>query len=288
MATTPNKGYELMATGTQTDNWGNVLNADVYTIIDSNLGGIVSKSLTSINVTLDPEESQNALLRLTGVLTGNVVVTTECLGFFFVENATTGSSTVTVRNSSIATSTAVPQGGRVLVFSDSSNGCRIFGTGDFPSGTRSPFNQTAAPTGWTKDTASAYNDAAIRLTTGTVSTGGTMAFSAAFDERTIARNQLPNVNITGTTSTDGDHRHRTVQTSGTNSLSSGNSMNDSVNYGNSNSYILSGSSSEPDRSRTSEDGDHNHTFSAALNGGVTQQPFDFSVKYADFIIATKN
>ncbi len=38
MATTTNKGYELMATGTHTDTWGSVLNTSVFTIIDNNLG----------------------------------------------------------------------------------------------------------------------------------------------------------------------------------------------------------------------------------------------------------
>lgn len=49
----------------------------------------------------------------------------------------------------------------------------------FPSGTRMPFNQTAAPTGWTKDTTAALNDTAMRIVTGAVGSGGTIAFSAA-------------------------------------------------------------------------------------------------------------
>jgi hypothetical protein len=36
------------------------------------------------------------------------------------------------------------------------------------------FQQTAAPTGWTKDTT--HNDKALRLTSGTVGTGGSVAF----------------------------------------------------------------------------------------------------------------
>ena len=47
----------------------------------------------------------------------------------------------------------------------------------FDSGTRMPFNQTSAPTGWTKDTTAAINDAILRLVTGTVSSGGSTAFS---------------------------------------------------------------------------------------------------------------
>lgn len=45
----------------------------------------------------------------------------------------------------------------------------------FASGTRMPFNQTAAPTGWTKDTT--FNDSVMRVVSGAVSNGGSVAFS---------------------------------------------------------------------------------------------------------------
>ena len=47
----------------------------------------------------------------------------------------------------------------------------------FPSGTSMLFQQTAAPTGWTKQTT--HNDKALRVVTGTVGTGGSVAFSTA-------------------------------------------------------------------------------------------------------------
>lgn len=50
----------------------------------------------------------------------------------------------------------------------------------FASGTRMLFQQTAAPTGWTKETSATYNDAALRFQTGTVTTGGADAFSTHF------------------------------------------------------------------------------------------------------------
>lgn len=51
--------------------------------------------------------------------------------------------------------------------------------GIFPSGTKMLFQQTAAPTGWTKVTAS-VNDKALRVVSGTVGSGGTDAFSTCF------------------------------------------------------------------------------------------------------------
>jgi len=49
-------------------------------------------------------------------------------------------------------------------------------SGVHASGTKLLFQQSTAPTGWTKDTTN-YNDHAIRVVTGTASSGGTNAFS---------------------------------------------------------------------------------------------------------------
>lgn len=61
-------------------------------------------------------------------------------------------------------------GSAVLSFADASSG--------FDSGTKMIFNQTSSPTGWTKDTAS-NDDSALRVTTGTVGTGGSSGFATA-------------------------------------------------------------------------------------------------------------
>jgi hypothetical protein len=50
--------------------------------------------------------------------------------------------------------------------------------GVFPSGTRIIFQQTSAPTGWTKDTT--HNDVALRLVNGAVGSGGTDQFTGVF------------------------------------------------------------------------------------------------------------
>lgn len=47
----------------------------------------------------------------------------------------------------------------------------------FPSGTSMLFQQSSAPTGWTKQTT--HNDKALRLVTGSVGTGGSVAFTTA-------------------------------------------------------------------------------------------------------------
>lgn len=123
MAASTYKGYELQVTGSNSGTWGSTNNTDVITIIDNNLGAITSKALSSSNVTLSATESQSAILRLTGTLTANVQVTTACAGFFFVENLTTGSFTVTITNG--VSGVTAPQSTRVTMIADATNGVRI-------------------------------------------------------------------------------------------------------------------------------------------------------------------
>lgn len=68
------------------------------------------------------------------------------------------------------------------------------GGSSFPAGTRMLFQQTAAPTGWTKD--ATHNDKALRVVNGTVGTGGSVAFSTLFgrtatDATTLTAAQMP-------------------------------------------------------------------------------------------------
>jgi len=52
-----------------------------------------------------------------------------------------------------------------------------------PAGTRAFFNQTAAPTGWTKDTT--HNNKAIRIVSGSVSSGGSVGFTTALGSPSV-------------------------------------------------------------------------------------------------------
>jgi len=264
MATTTNKGYELITTGTESGTWGDTLNTDVFTIIDTNLGGVTTKTLTSSNVVLSDAESQSAILRLTGTISANIQITTLCKGFFFVENLTTGSFTVTITNG--VSGVTAPQSTRTVMIADATNGCRVAVTAEFPAGTQMSFFQTLAPTGWTKG--STHDNKAIRLVTGTASTGGTTPFTDAFDELNIIRTNLPNVTIN--TTADGSHNH-TIANAG-NSVNISNSPVDSS---------AAGLSSETTSTAP------NHTHSISLNGGVAQVPIALDVEYVDAILATK-
>jgi hypothetical protein len=60
---------------------------------------------------------------------------------------------------------------------------------EFASGTLMLFQQTTAPTGWTKQTT--HNDKALRVVTGSASSGGSSTFTAVF------ANQTPTITTSG-------------------------------------------------------------------------------------------
>lgn len=179
MPSTTYKGYEVQTTGTNSGSWGTVLNEDGLEVIDRNVGGIVAKSLSSSNVTLSAEESENLIVRLTGTLSANVEVETAAQGVQIVENLTSGSFSVTFTDG--VAGVVIPQGSRAVVIMDGTNGARI-AADTFPSGTPMLFAQTTAPVGWTKDTN--YNEHAIRVVSGSASSGGSVNFTTAFASQT--------------------------------------------------------------------------------------------------------
>ena len=100
-----------------------------------------------------------------------------------VADGGTGSSSLTLNSVLIGNGTspllavAPSTAGNVLT---SSGGAwaSVTPTPTFASGTRMSFQQTAAPTGWTKDTTAAINDSILRFVTGSVTpSGGSVAFS---------------------------------------------------------------------------------------------------------------
>lgn len=276
MATTTYKGYELQVTGSNSGTWGDTLNTDVFQRIDSNLGEIVTKSLASADVTLSAAESRAAIIRLTGTLTTNRTLTTSCQGFHFIENATTGAYTVTVTNG--VSGTTVPQGRRVPVVIDSTNGARIAATEEFVAGTTMLFVQTSAPTGWTKSTS--HNDKALRVVSGTASTGGSTAFTTVFASRSVPTTD----STTLTTSQIPSHQHFTMINNSTSNTtpSASNTISTGNNYGTDLSYSIAANSSTADVGLTSATGGgtgHTHAISTAM---------DFAVQYVDCIIAVRD
>lgn len=173
----------------------------------------------------------------------------------------------------------------------------------FPSGTTMLFVQTAAPTGWTKSTS--HDDKALRVVSGTASSGGTTAFSSVLTSRTILEANLPehthtgsgttaNNNVghthtwSGTTSTDPGHTHSdsTVSfTSGANPGGGNNTVTGTTSTttgsGGSHNHTVSGTTS-------GVSANHTHTFSFTSDSTGSGTAMDFAVQYVDTIIAVKD
>lgn len=169
-----------------------------------------------------------------------------------------------------------------------------------PSGTLMLFVQTTAPTGWTKSTT--HNDKALRVVSGTVSSGGNAAFTTAFASYTPSGN----VSVSGSVAMSGNiavgsttlsinqipsHSHRETYRNNGNTVSPGGPAIANASYG-------SGSSTATSNINTLNaggGGSHNHNASHNLTGSLTVNSSSFSgdatdlaVQYVDVIIATKD
>ena len=147
----------------------------------------------------------------------------------------------------------------------------ISGGDGFAPGTKMAFQQTSAPTYWTKDTSN--DDAALRIVSGTVGTGGTEDFSTAFANPVVSGTVTGTVgNTTLTIAQMPAHTH---------SITSGGSL-EYTQY--SDALPVIDATSGGTTGSTGGSTAHTHSLSGTFSGGTT----DINVKYVDFIIATKN
>jgi len=148
----------------------------------------------------------------------------------------------------------------------------------FASGTLMLFQQTAAPTGWTKQ--STHNDKALRVVSGTASSGGSTAFTSIFASRTIAQANLPNVNFTGTPNTASQ---TLTHLSGGGSAIVPNSGSTTTNA------AIAGGSSYYASGQFAAMSDHTVSFpNYTVASGGSGTGLDFAVQYVDLIIASKD
>ena len=228
-------------------------------------GGTGSSSTTFVNAATNVTGTLPIANGGTGTTSTTFTnLTTNVTGTLPVANGGTGATTQTAYAVLAGGTTAtgayqsiasVGTSGQVLT----SNGAGALPTfqaagGGFASGTRMSFQQTSAPTGWTKDTTAAINDSILRLVTGSVSSGGTTGFSTwnaqtATGATTLSTSQIPSHTHTFTVA---------VQESGTTVTAQ-----------------LSGNQSSRTTDATGGGGSHTHS--------LTQ-----SLKYYDFIIASKD
>ena len=190
-----------------------------------------------------------------------------------VSSGGTGANTLTSNNVILGNGTSAVQfvapgtASNVLTSNGTSWVSQASGGGSgFDAGTKMLFVQTSAPTGWTKDTTN-YNNHAIRVVTGTASTGGTVDFTNAFVSQSVSGT------VGGTTLTTAEMPSHSHPVGGT---------SPGGNTGNPNasgwaSASRNGNTSSAD---TGGGGSHNHSF--------TGTAINLAVKYLDVITATKD
>jgi len=119
------------------------------------------------------------------------------------------------------------------------------------------FQQTSAPTGWTKQTT--HNDKALRVVSGSASSGGTSAFSTVFGKTATDAHTLTSAQIPA-------HTHPQAADTTRDSVNSG-----AGNISNSIGGLLGGTT----QSNTGGGSSHSHNM-------------DIRVQYVDLIIASKD
>jgi len=168
----------------------------------------------------------------------------------------------------------------------------------FPSSTSMLFQQTSAPTGWTKQTT--HNDKALRIITGTVGTGGSVAFSTALGSGatvaggSVSGNPTSNLsvsvsgNIANTTLSINQipsHSHTFPDDIVGGNTRTPNERNDGAVQSNQNTGNTGGGGAH----------NHSHNLSGSVSGNITAgnlavgaSTAAINVQYVDFIIANKD
>jgi hypothetical protein len=229
----------------------------------------------------------------------------------------TGQSSLTANNVLLGNGTSAVQfvapgtNGNVLTSNGTTWTSAAVG-GGFAAGTAMMFVQTAAPTGWTKSTT--HNNKALRVVSGTASSGGSVAFTTAFASQTPAGSVSTSVSVSAgtlavsagtlatssttlTTSQIPAHAHR-ITPAGT--LSSQNNFYNTFNgTGFEVSLFSNSGTAKQGVDNTGGGGSHTHTLngSPSLSGSpsvtsasstFTGTAINLAVQYVDVIIATKD
>ena len=317
---TVNSGIEKPGSGEQSGTWGTTTNTN-FDIIDRALTGVGTITLSGTTHTLTTADGSSSeghyrVLLLAGSPSGQNTITISPADqekLYFVYNNsgqsvvfTQGSGgNVTISQSDYAIIYADGEGSTAKVTlmtwgaaqikdnaittakieDDAVTAAKIADAERFASGTRMIFHQTAAPTGWTKDTS--HNDKALRITSGTVGTGGTVAFETAF------ASQTPSGSVS--TSVSGTVANHTLTTSQIPSHSHSMGENSRVQLGYDNGTAYSGKWTSNahgnitySTQNTGGGGAHNHGWSGSASSSFSGSAMNLDVQFVDIIICQKD
>ena len=191
----------------------------------------------------------------------------------FTSAPPSGTSNIYVQYTSPITQVIAPGQGTVTTTSFAS------GASEFASGTVLLFVQTAAPTGWTKSTT--HNDKALRVVSGSASTGGSVAFTTAFASQAVSGSVGTSGATTLSSAQMPSHTHNLTAPIVWSTYSGGNPP---TLFSGTTSAANSGTPgywNQPDA--TGGGGSHTHS-----GGAFTGTAINLAVQYVDVIIATKD
>lgn len=295
-------GQILSSDGTKTA-WINASSANVGSA--TSVGTNLDSTNASRFVTFVETTSGNNIIRVDSDLSYNPSTNTLTAGTFVKSGGTSSQflkADGTIDSNAYITSDSIPS--------------------SFPAGTLMLFQQTAAPTGWTKQTT--HNDKALRVVSGAAGSGGSTAFTSVFAARTPAGSvsvsgsnsggSVANTTVTGSVSgsnSGGSVSNTTLSTSEMPSHTHGLSMVPVDAAGSSGGTQFTGGYTAARQSTDAAGGNgahghgftnpswsgsvsmnaHSHTFtnpSWSGSASFSGSSMDFAVQFVDLIIASKN
>jgi hypothetical protein len=208
-----------------------------------------------------------------------------------VADGGTGATTLTANNVILGNGTSAPNfvapgsSGNVLT----SNGTTwtSAAAAAFDAGTLMLFQQTTAPTGWTKQTT--HDNKALRVVSGTASSGGSVAFTTAFASQT----PTGSVTITSVTGSAGATTLSTPQipshSHGPGSLINAPGANRRFESSPAPTNGTNGDAVQGTTAAAGGGGSHDHPFSFSSGSGTfSGSAINLAVQYVDLIIASKD
>jgi len=183
------------------------------------------------------------------------------------------------------------------------NGAGLTGVGEFPSGTKALFVQTAAPTGFTTDTSATLTECCLQMVSGTGGgTGGSDTFSTVFTgSKTASKTDAPidvsSLSVSASGLSAGAHTLSTpeIPSHSHGGIPARSNFGTGRTNGPSNAYVhATPNAPNSTTGSTGGGGSHSHPFSGSANlSGSLTSPISCSVpsmdlKYTDSIVATKD
>ena len=187
----PSLRIELVGAGEQSGTWGTTTNTNLGTLLEQSIAGVQAITMSDVNYTLTnyngvSDEARKAVLVVSGTNAAvRDIIAPLVAKNYIIKNNTTGGFAINIRAATGA-SVSIPNGVTSAVYCDGTNfnlaltqtliaagvgisistvgaTSTITNTSNFVSGTRIPFAQAAAPTGWTQDTTDNATNRMLRV-----------------------------------------------------------------------------------------------------------------------------